>query len=219
MNLTPDVPGPAFPAVSSVGEPAWDIAYLFPTQGEWTEADYLALETNRLIELSDGCLEVLPLPTAFHQLIVQFLFKLLDAFVAANKAGLTFIAPLPVRLWQGKIREPDVLFLRPDRLPNRHRPPEGADLAMEVVSEGTENRERDLEVKRKEYAKAGVSEYWIIDPKERRITVLTLSGAAYKVHGEFVPGQQAASVLLPGFTVDVGALFAAGEGEAEGASA
>jgi Uma2 family endonuclease len=195
------------------GEPAWDIAQLFPTQGEWTEEEYFALDTNRLIELSDGCLEVLPLPTPLHQLIAQFLFKLLDAFVLAKKLGHVFIAPLPVRLWNGKIREPDVLYLRPDRLPNRRRPPEGADLVIEIVSEGTENRERDYEDKRRDYAKAGIDEYWIVDPQERRIIVLALDGTTYRVHAEFTPGQQAESVLLPGFIVDVAAAFAAGEGD------
>jgi Uma2 family endonuclease len=211
MNSTPAVLAPTHRPTGPRGEPNWDVALLFPPRGEWTEEDYLALRTNRLIELSDGCLEVLPVPTLFHQLIVFHLSKLLDAFVATRKLGLVAVAPLPVRLWSGKFREPDVVFLRPDRVSSRHRPPEGADLVMEVVSEGAENRERDLEIKPKEYARAGVSEYWIIDPEVRTIKVCTLSGTAYKAHGEFAPGQQAESVLLPGFTVDVAAAFAAGE--------
>src|SRR4051812_518291 len=80
---------------SQKGEPAWDIALLFPPQGAWSEADYLALNTNRLIELSDGCLEVLPMPTLLHQLLVDFLHSLLKAFVAANAAGKVLFAPLP----------------------------------------------------------------------------------------------------------------------------
>ncbi len=40
-------------------EPTYAVAELFPPQGQWTEAEYLALNTNRLIELSDGKLEVL----------------------------------------------------------------------------------------------------------------------------------------------------------------
>ena len=51
-------------------EPAWDIARLFPPQGQWSEEDYFALDTNRLVELSDGFIEVLPMPTMVHQLIV-----------------------------------------------------------------------------------------------------------------------------------------------------
>jgi Uma2 family endonuclease len=185
------------------------VALLFPAQGEWTESEYLALDTNRLIELSNGCLEFLPMPTALHQLIVQFLFKLLDAYVQAQSGGFVLLAPLPVRLWPGKFREPDIVNARRERIPDLRGQPQGADLAMEVVSEGAENRQRDLEIKRQEYAQAGISEYWIVDPQEQRITVLTLDGQSYRVHGEFVPGMQATSVLLPGFAVDVEAVFAA----------
>jgi Uma2 family endonuclease len=193
---------------SRPGEPAWDVALLFPRQGHWTEAEYLALDTNQLVELSDGCLEVLPMPTPYHQLIVDFLHSLLQAFVAAHGAGVVLFAPLPVRLMPGKYREPDIIFLRPGRLQDLHRQPHGADLVMEVVSEGDENRERDLVTKRQEYAAAGIAEYWIVDPQEQRITVLTLDGSVYRVHGEFGPGTTAISVLLTGFAVAVDAVFA-----------
>ncbi len=206
---------PALNLRSQRGEPTWEIAMLFPRQGEWTEEAYLALDTNRLIELTDGCLEFLTMPIPFHQWVLRYLFKLLDAYVVAHSLGSVLFAPLPVRLWQGKIREPDLVFLRPERVPDPWRPPEGADLAMEIVSDSPEDRKRDLVTKREEYAQARISEYWIIDPQERRITVLVLKGTAYQVHGEFTPGMQATSVLLPGFSVDVAAVFAAGEGPQE----
>src|SRR5947209_6819180 len=113
---------------SQRGEPAWEVALLFPNQGHWTEGEYLALDTNRLVELSDGCLEVLPTPTIFHQLIVEFLYARLKAFAAAHGPGMVLFAPLPVRLWAGKFREPDILYLRPGRVRDLHGQPEGADL-------------------------------------------------------------------------------------------
>jgi Uma2 family endonuclease len=82
---------------------------------------------------------------------------------------------------------------------------------MEVVSDGTENRQRDLEIKREEYAQAGIAEYWIVDPQEQTVTVLTLGGTAYREHGVFQHGQQATSVLLPGFAVGVTDVFNAGQ--------
>jgi Uma2 family endonuclease len=84
----------------------------------------------------------------------------------------------------------------------------GADLVMEVVIGGDEDRRRDLQIKRQEYAQAGISEYWIIDPQEERITVLRLVGKRYVVHGEFPKGTVASSYLLRGFTVDVSETFA-----------
>jgi Uma2 family endonuclease len=84
---------------------------------------------------------------------------------------------------------------------------------MEVVSDGEENRKRDLETKREEYARAGIAEYWIVDPQEQRVMVLALDGASYRVHGVFDCGATATSVLLPGFAASVDATFAAGEGK------
>ena len=94
-------------------EPAWEIARLFPAQGCWSEEDYFALDTNLLVEFSDGFIEVLPVATMAHQLIVGFLFELLRAFAASSnpELGATLFSPLPVRLWKRKYREPDVVFM------------------------------------------------------------------------------------------------------------
>jgi Uma2 family endonuclease len=81
---------------------------------------------------------------------------------------------------------------------------------MEVVSPDEGSHERDYAEKRADYARRKIPEYWIVDPQTERITVLTLKGKQYRLHGEFAPGQQATSVLLAGFTVDVAATFAAG---------
>jgi len=184
---------------------------LYPLQGEWTETQYLALNgTNRMVELSSGCLEILPMPNPFHQRVVDYLFSLLKAFVVARGLGEVFFAPLPVRLWAGKFREPDIMFFRPGRIVSPRKQPDGADLAMEIVSEGEENRERDLEIKRREYASAKIPEYWIVDPELGQITVLWLEGEGYRVHGVFAVGAKATSVLLPGFEVEVSAVFTAG---------
>jgi Uma2 family endonuclease len=85
---------------------------------------------------------------------------------------------------------------------------DGADLVMEVVSPDPKDRKRDLETKPREYARAGIPEYWIIDPEQGRIQVLTLEGKVYRVHGDFGAGTQATSALLPGFAADVDAVLA-----------
>jgi len=194
---------------SQIGDPSWQIALLFPAQGSWTEDDYLALNTNWLIEFSEGCIEVLPMPTLFHQRIVQFLYHLLHAYVQEQGAGEVLFAPLPVRISPAKFREPDIVYLGPARVCG-DRYPEGADLAVEVVSEGEEARQRDLETKRVEYAKSGIGEYWIVDPQEREIHVLSLDGDAYRLHGKFGIDDVATSVLLSGFAAVTKDVFAVG---------
>ncbi len=190
-------------------EPAWDVALLFPNQGHWSEEEYLALDGNRLIEFSDGYIEVLPMPTTSHQIIVAWLYRLFDKFVTTKELGLVLFAPLPMRVRAGKYREPDIVFLA-----NAHRGLigedfwEGADLVVEVVSDDAESRRRDLATKRREYARAGIPEYWIVDPRQETITVLHLSAKRYSVHGTFPKGTMATSRLLPGLEVDVAETFA-----------
>src|SRR5688572_32856156 len=84
---------------------------LFPEQGAWTEEDYFALpDSNRIIELTNGAISMSPPPTPEHQLIADFLTFMLTGFVRQNKLGKVISSPIAVRLWQGKIREPDILF-------------------------------------------------------------------------------------------------------------
>jgi Uma2 family endonuclease len=192
------------------GEPVWAIAYLFPNQGEWREEEYLALETNRPVEFSNGYLEFLPMPTQTHQFIVFYLYRLLLSFVEAHQLGVVLGPPFRVQVAPKQYREPDVMFMLAEHDGRRTEAYwVGADLVMEVVSGGREDRKRDLVTKRREYGEAGIVEYWMVDPAQQQITVLQLQGEGYNVHGEFRPGEVATSALLSGFMVEVAAVFAA----------
>jgi Uma2 family endonuclease len=190
-------------------EPVWEIAKLFPPQGSWSIDDYLALDAgaNHLIEFSDGNIEVLSMPSINHQRIVRALFYWLFSYVQKHGLGEVFFAPTKVALWENKIREPDVFFVAHANLMHcTAQWFERIDLAMEVVSPDDPNR--DLETKRDEYATAGIPEYWIVDPRHEEITVLTLNGSLYDVHGVFRLGETAVSLLLPDFSVPVSEVFA-----------
>lgn len=191
-----------------VGEPAWDLALMYPLQGHWTVEDYLRLDTGMLIEYTDGLIRVLPMPNMLHQWIVQSLFRALDNHVRTRGLGEVFLAPLPVELTRRKYREPDVVFVRPERIQTMRSQPRGADLVIEVVSEGRENWERDYVEKRADYAETGIAEYWIVDPQERKVTVLTLEDDAYRESGVFFVADTAVSRVLPGFAVSVKDIFA-----------
>ena len=207
MSSASSVPPASPPHISQPGEPPWDVALLYPLQGSWTEDDYLELGTNHLVEFSDGCIEVLPMPTKLHQRLVRALFLLLQQFVSDRASGEVFFAPLPVRLWPGKFREPDIVYVRPQR-PEYRGQPDGADLVIEVVSEGDANRRRDIKIKPEEYARAKIPEYWIVDPQQNLITVLVLEGDDYRQHGVFGIDDRATSVVLRGFVVSVRGIFA-----------
>ena len=180
---------------------------MFPRQGEWTEAEYLRHEFDGLVEFVDGVLEFLPMPTLSHQDIAAFLFEHLNTFMGPRVPREVLFAPVRVRMKSGNMREPDVVYIRTERVSDRNTPPDGADLVMEVVREAPRDRERDYHEKRVDYAESAIPEYWIVDPETKVITVLVLNIGAYHVHGEFPQGTKATSVLLPGFEVDVSACF------------
>lgn len=179
----------------------------YPAQGAWTEADYLWLteQTNRLVEFNNGDIEVLPMPSDLHQAIVMLLSGALLALLRP-RGGHVRSAPLRLRLPGGQYREPDVLALFARHDPRRGPAYwTGADLVMEIISPG--NPEHDRETKRAEYATAGILEYWIVDPRDESIMVLTLLGAAYQEQGRYVRGDTARSVGLPDFAVSVADVF------------
>lgn len=188
---------------SGLDRPSWVIATLFPNQGDWTEWDFLSLPTTRLAELSDGNLEILEMPTLRHQDIVFLLTMLLKQYLAEHlPGGRAVAAPYPLRLWQDKIREPDIAVVKPENAGLwTDRYAGGADLVVEVVSPGDPGRDKVL--KRAEYAKAGIPEYWIVDPVQETITILALEDSEYVEVGVFPRGERATSRLLVGFGVDV----------------
>ena len=195
---------------SATGDPTWEVAALLPNQGHWNEADFLQLHTNRMAELAAGRLEVLPMPTWLHQLIVKFLVNAFEAHVAASQCGgVVLFAPLPVRLFAGTIREPDVLYVAPDHVPKKPSDyPQRVDLVVEVVGEGADARQRDYEHKRIDYARAHIAEYWIVDPEASQITVLSLRGEEYETAGVYRSGDVAQSRYLVGLSIIVADVFA-----------
>ncbi len=183
----------------------WLYAWLEETT--WSEEAYLALaDANRLCELSDGKVEVLEMPTPEHQRIVRRLVSSFENRLSEHQAGELLFAPTPVRLWPGKFREPDIIIYLADHLDRIGKSFSGPpDLAVEVLSPRT--READLTTKFREYAQAGVSEYWLVDPEVRGIQVYILVEGVYRALGHFGPGQKVHSSLLPGFEVDVDAIL------------
>ena len=200
------------------GEPIWPLADDYdvtkmPLQGRWTERDYLSLGVGKAIELTYGRLEFLPVATARHQTIVLDLVFAVQAVLKPGRRGTVMFAPFPMDTLPGKYREPDVLVMLAEnagRMSNERW--QGADLVVEVVSE--DDPGRDYVQKRREYARCGVREYWIVDPIQRLILLLSLDGAAYREVGTYRAGEVAKSPLIDGFAVGVDDVFDAADATA-----
>ena len=186
-----------------------ELASLDGLQGLWTEEQYLKLVagSNRLVEFTDGWIEFLPMVTRRHQAVLRHLFLALNSLIQ-ELGGELFWCGLGLRTRPGKFREPDLLALFDARDPrNQNQYWHGADWVLEVVS--PDDPRRELVQKRSDYAEAGIPEYWIVNPLNDTITVLTLAGAEYVEHGLFRPGERADSPTLDGFSVDVAEVFSA----------
>jgi Uma2 family endonuclease len=123
------------------------------------------------------------------------------------RGGMVLFAPLRVQIRPGKFREPDIVLLRDAADPrNQEAFWLGADLVVEIVS--PDRPERDTVEKPLDYAEAGIPEYWIVNPLDETITVLTLGGDdAYATHGVFGRGEEATSPLLTDIRVSVDTVF------------
>ena len=178
-----------------------------PPQGCWNEFDYLWLtdRCNRLVEFADGCIEELPVRTDSHQSILMLLFRLFDQRVR-DEHGVALVAPLRLRIREGRFREPDLMVLL-DATDSRRQDRYwlGADVVVEVVS--PDDPKRDYGQKRADYADLRIPEYWIVDPQAAKITVLTFDRDGYIHHGVFGPGDVASSAVLSGFELPATNVF------------
>ena len=130
-------------------------------------------DDGRRYEIVEGELFELPAPGLLHALVVSNLMWLLAGIVRAMK-GTIVTAPVDVFFRGADPVEPDVVVLLPGGTarPSRRGVEGPPDLLIEVLSPST--RGRDLLMKRMLYARAGVREYWIVDPDARTVDEHTL---------------------------------------------
>lgn len=185
------------------------VAYSFPDDRLLTAETLEELpDDGRRYELLQGELIVSPAPGTVHQRVIRRLSRLLDDAVIAGAFGEMFQAPYEARLSAQNIVQPDLMVVAradTDRLTARRL--EGAPaVAIEVVSPSSERIDRGR--KASLYMESGVREYWIVDPAQRRIVIHRPSGETSDV--EIVSTGIAVSRLIPGFAVELDALFAPG---------
>jgi len=159
-----------------------------------TTAKYMTLEeylnyddgTDIRYELVNGELLEVPSESDLNNAIAIFLLFAIGQFVDPRllRRGTEVV----VNGYRTTTRIPDLMVLTEDLaialsgakrsvvMPDMPPPV----LVIEIVSPGTKNEERDYRYKRSEYAARGIVEYWIVDPLQAQITVLTLVAGLYE---------------------------------------
>ncbi len=171
-----------------------------------TYEDFLSFPNDGVRrEIVEGEILVTPAPDIRHQDLVLRLGTTFFNHIRAHGGGRAFISPLDVRLSEHDVVEPDVIFVGEDRLGIiKEKYMLGSpSLLIEVVSDPRTDRVR----KRDLYARAGVSEYWIVDPDADRVEVHRLSDKGYGKPEILEPGDLLTTALLPGLRVNLEELF------------
>jgi Uma2 family endonuclease len=153
------------------------------TDKKFTYGDYLTWQDDERWEIIDGVSCVMtPAPSIYHQRISVNLIWSLKEYLR-GKTGEVFHAPIDVLLPRGNEKESDVeTVVQPDLVVVCDRSGlvddrafKGApDLVVEILSPSTAGKDR--KIKRTLYERAGVKEYWIVDPGGKTVEVFRPDG-------------------------------------------
>ena len=141
-------------------------------QGEYTIDDYYNHTGEYRVELIDGVIYDISSPSTIHQIISLQLCIRFDQYIKIHKGNcIPFMAPMDVQLDSNDktIVQPDILIVC-DKSKIKDNLIYGApEFVIEVLSPSTQNK--DIKIKTAKYRKAGVKEYWIINPQTKQICV------------------------------------------------
>jgi len=161
-------------------------------------------------ELIDGEHYVTPSPNMRHQQISGDMFGLIWTYLETRPIGRLFHAPFDVVFSNYDVVEPDLLYLSNERAAEVLTPPnvKGApNLVIEIGSPST--RKRDETIKRRLYERAGVSEYWVVDPETDVVRLYRRSdeGLGRAIELSRDAGDVLATPLLPGLDLPLARIF------------
>ena len=175
-----------------------------------TADEFLAIPPDgKRYELIDGEFITHSTPWVRHQVVLGNVMFGLGTYYRESRVAEPFLGPLDVVLSSDSVVEPDGLVIRHERasivgVNYIVGPP---DIIVEVVSE--ETRYRDEIVKPRLYERLGVEEYWVVDPDSSVVRIYRRVaeplGRPLEINTE--TGGEITSPLLPGFALDVRAVF------------
>jgi Uma2 family endonuclease len=160
-------------------------------------------------ELIGGELFVSDAPGISHQRVLLNLAVGLGEYLEAHPTGI--VVPGAGAIFSDYDAViPDLAFVRNERwdqVVTGEKFTGALDLVIEILSPGTQNRQRDLTAKRRLYGKYGVKEYWIVDTENQEVRVLRLQGQKLEETTTLKSSDELSSPMLSGFRTKVSAVF------------
>lgn len=166
-------------------------------------------DDGNIYELFEGELSVAKAPSLKHQELITNFAAILKTYLWQNPIGQVWVTP-GVIFDEYNSAIPDLVFVAQNRISQIASGIHivGApDLAIEIMSPGTENIRRDQIVKRQTYARFGVKEYWIVEPLVEIIEVTRLKENVLASVGVFRNADEIVSPLLPDLKFTVKEVF------------
>ena len=181
----------------------------------FTYGDYLTWDDDERWELIDGIpYNMSPAPRVVHQGILVQLVRRFANYLD-GKSCRVFAAPFDVRLPEydesddqvGTVVQPDLSVICDRRKLDDAGCRGAPDLIVEILSPGTAHK--DLKVKFDRYERAGVKEYWIVDPSGQTVQIFTLGlEGKYGRPEAFGVGDRVKVGIFPELELDLAAVFA-----------
>jgi len=168
----------------------------------WTYADYCRIPPDRFRhEIIDGRHFVTPAPSPDHQEVSGSLYAQLRARIRDTGKGRVLAAPLDVHLGRGSLVQPDLVVVvrRNQSIIGPKKLTGVPDLLVEILSPSSKSRDRKKKFAR--YERAGVREYWIVDPKAHRVEQHILRNGKYGP--PTVSGERVRLRIVRGVTIDL----------------
>jgi Uma2 family endonuclease len=164
------------------------------------DLDCMPEDGNRY-EVIEGELFVSRAPGLPHQLVAGNILYQFKKYFESNPIGVIVATPgLILSHYSGVI--PDLVFFshkRGAKIVARERLVAAPEIAIEILSRGTENVARDRVAKRQLYGKHGVKEYWIVDTENRAIEIYKPAAGGLELAAVMKDDDQITSSLLPAF--------------------
>ena len=169
----------------------------------WTYEEYYRLDDDQRYEIIAGKLLMAPAPDTWHQDWSRELSMLIVPHVKRQKLGKVFIAPIDVVLDEENTVQPDLVFVATANLGiiQRRAIFGTPDLVVELISPSSVRRDRYE--KKDLYARFGVKEYWIGDPANKTLEMLTLKEGRYELHCCAEEKGKLVSLVLAGLEFDL----------------